>query len=128
MKTTIAILLAISMLALVGCQHSPVETATEQKPPIENHAPSPAGENQLPVASSSTNVEHPQEITREVAEKIALDHAGLSADAVTRLHTEYDRDRINHYEVNFYHNGYEYDYDIHAETGEILDHEKDFDD
>lgn len=113
MKTAIAVLLAISMLALVGCGRSP----DPQKNQTENLTPASANE-----------VGHPSEITREDAQKIALDHAGVTADVVNRLHTEYDRDRISHYEVSFHYNGYEYDYDIHAETGDILDFERELDD
>ena len=132
MKTTVALLLAMIMLTLVGCQ--PTEVASEsQKPLAENHASVSAGEEKNPdktpaADTPNTNTENTQEISREDAEKIALDHAGLTADAVTRLHTEYDRDRINHYEVEFHYERYEYSYEIHAETGEILDFEKEVDD
>lgn len=60
-------------------------------------------------------------LTREEAEEIALKDAGLTADQVTGLHTEYDvDDHIPEYDVEFHHGGWEYDYEIHADTGEIL--------
>ena len=65
-------------------------------------------------------------ITASDAERIALEHAGLTAEQVTRLHTEADRDKgILHYDVEFYHQGYEYDYEISADAGSILKSEKD---
>lgn len=66
------------------------------------------------------------EITAEQAQTIALEHAGLTADQVTRLNTHQDRDSGNlHYDVEFHHDGFEYDYEIDAATGTILSQEKD---
>lgn len=68
-------------------------------------------------------------ITREQAQNIALEDAGLTADQVTRLRTEYEiDDGIPRYEVRFRQGPWEYDYEIHAETGRILSRDKDLDD
>lgn len=68
-------------------------------------------------------------ITKEEAEAIALAHAGLTADQVRFDHTEYDGDdRYPEYEIEFYCDGWEYQYEVHAETGEILQSEKEWDD
>ena len=68
-------------------------------------------------------------LTKEEAENIALSHAGLTADAVTRLHTEYDvDDGVPEYDVDFHAGGFEYDYEIHAETGAVLRAEKERED
>ena len=62
-----------------------------------------------------------QRITAQEAEHIALAHAGIAAADVHQLHTEFDYDDgIPEYSVEFRHDGWEYDYEIHAETGEIL--------
>ena len=62
----------------------------------------------------------PNEIlAAEVAQQYALSHAQLTAEEVTGLRTEYDRDD-NVYEVEFNHNGWEYDYEIHALSGAVL--------
>ena len=68
-------------------------------------------------------------LTKEAVTEIALQHAGLTAAEVTglRVDFEYD-DGIPEYEVDFCHGGYEYDYEIHAETGKILFYDKDRDD
>ncbi len=66
------------------------------------------------------------EITAEKAKSIALAHAGLKADQVTRLRAEKDRDDgLWVFEVEFRHGGFEYEYEIHAQTGKILSFEKD---
>ena len=69
-------------------------------------------------------------ITEEAeAIAIAIAHAGLTLEQVRLNRTEYESERgIPKYEVEFYHDGWEYQYDVHAETGEILAFEKDWDD
>lgn len=65
-------------------------------------------------------------LTLEEAQGIALKHAGFTADQVTALRTEYE---IEHgtpqYDVEFRHGFWEYDYKIHADTGEVLSFSKD---
>ena len=66
-------------------------------------------------------------LTAEGAKEIALDHAGLSANQVTFIRAELDRDdgRLV-YDVEFYTADYsEYDYEISASTGEILSYDYD---
>ena len=56
-------------------------------------------------------------------------HAGLSEGKATELKAELDReDGRQQYEVEFKAGGYEYDYEIDAQTGKILEWDKDFDD
>lgn len=57
----------------------------------------------------------------EEAKRIALDHAGLSADAVKHMNAylEYD-DGIEQYEVQFYEGTTEYEYSIDAVNGTVL--------
>ena len=67
----------------------------------------------------------PEQITRTEAAEIALEHAGFTADAVQYLHAEYEIDNgIPQYDVSFYADHREYDYEIHADTGEILSFER----
>ena len=60
----------------------------------------------------------------EMAREIALEHAGLNNSDVKFNKVDLD---INHsvdiYEVEFYYNNMEYDYEINATTGEILKYE-----
>lgn len=62
----------------------------------------------------------------DAAKDIALNHAQLDASQVTKLKAEYDIDKgIACYEVEFKYNGYEYEYEINAATGEIIKYEID---
>ena len=80
-----------------------------------------------PVDSPASTSE--EKLTKEQAQAIALDHAGLKADQVTRLHVEYEvDDGVPEYSVEFVKGNYEYDYTIHAQTGKILEHDKDIND
>lgn len=67
-------------------------------------------------------------ITEEEAKEIALEHAGLTEEEVTYIHVEWDGDRPGHYDIEFRQDRYEYEYEIHGDTGEIMKSEKDFDD
>lgn len=65
-------------------------------------------------------------ITGEEAERIALEHAGFTADQVTRLRTEFETDDgVPRYEVRFRQDRWEYDYEIDANTGAILSYDRD---
>ncbi len=60
-------------------------------------------------------------VTGEDAQNIALQHAGLEKDQVRDLHIEYEVELgVPQFEVEFHYDGWEYDYYISAETGEIL--------
>ena len=60
------------------------------------------------------------------AKEVALNHAGLTSSAVTfvRANLDWDNGRAE-YEVEFYANGKEYDYDIDAVTGDIRSYDYD---
>ena len=61
--------------------------------------------------------------------EIALSHAGFSQSNVRDLDVEKDKKKGSIvYEVDFEANGYEYDYDIDAATGEIVKQDKERDD
>ena len=89
-----------------------------------------------PAVSAQPNTAQPNtnqtagEITVEEAKTIALNHAGLTADAVTfvKAKQDYDDGRLV-YEIEFVTtsgNGYlEYDYEIEAATGSILSYDYD---
>lgn len=62
-------------------------------------------------------------ITEEAAKKAALSHAGVSEEQAERITVRPDReDGI--YEVEFYVSGIEYDYEISAISGEVVQFEK----
>ncbi len=65
---------------------------------------------------SSQNV-----ISKDDAIAKAISHSGVSKEDVTFSKAELDRDDgMSVYEIEFYANGSEFDYEINAETGEII--------
>ena len=72
-------------------------------------------------ASSSGTV-----LTQDEAKKKALSHAGLSSSQVTFLSCKLEwEDGRRIYDVEFYSNNREYDYEIDASTGEIIKYDYD---
>ena len=72
--------------------------------------------------SNSTN----DYIGVEKAKEIVLNHAGLNSNDVTFHKVELDVDYpIATYEIEFYYQYFEYEYELNATTGEILKYERD---
>lgn len=67
-------------------------------------------------------------IAPEDALKKALSHAGLSSSKVSDVDVEFDDDDILHYDVDFYFDGYDFEYEINAISGEIIKNHKERDD
>ncbi|NLC40968.1 MAG: hypothetical protein GX763_08650, partial [Clostridiaceae bacterium] len=66
---------------------------------------------------------------RSRAEEIALGHAGFSRSQVRELETELESKRgIKYYEVEFKVGNMEYEYEIDAYSGKILEYEIEYDD
>lgn len=70
---------------------------------------------------SSTVVSY---IGLQKAKDIALRHAGASPGSAKKMEGEFETGRTPHYDVSFVFDGYEYDYEIDAANGKILDSEK----
>ena len=67
-----------------------------------------------------------QTITREEALKIALDYAGLKEDQITLTRTHQDRDDGRQiWDIEFYCNGVEYDFNVDMLSGQILEADQD---
>ncbi len=67
-------------------------------------------------------------ISVEEAKAAALKHAGLDANEVIFEEATFDgSDRIAHYDIEFRKGNTEYDYEINAKTGAVMDSEKDYD-
>ena len=76
----------------------------------------------------STDTTSGEFIGSEKAKEIALNHAGVSADRIYDLDIELDRDYgAISYEVSFKSDGFEYDYDIDAYSGDIIKSAKETD-
>ena len=120
----LSMLLAVSLLA--GCELQPAPTETQgsrQLFQVDLTADTPelAGiilAEQVPLGEAPAQGNR---LTGAEAIVIALEKAGLMQAQVTGLRAELDDGK---YEVEFRCDGWEYDYDIHAETGEVLKAEK----
>lgn len=112
----------------------PLETAPQPSvsiPPVSSAAPATqppasaqptASPSPSPAPSQSTSMY----IGMDRAKSIALEHAGLSGSRVIYTHLGMGReDGRMVYEVEFRLNGTEYEYEIDASTGRIVDYERD---
>ena len=77
----------------------------------------------------SSKVSSSKKISAAEAKKIALNHAGVSAESARIIKAEYDNDDgIKLYEVEFRVGAMEYEYEIDAISGKVLDFDKELDD
>ena len=131
MKRFLLFILAIAILfAFAGCGRR--EDALEQKADaIEENLEQKVNEaaNALTPPKTPgqyTPVDPSQLITPQQAQDIALEHAGVTAEEVTGLHTVMDIDNgRQEYDVEFRVGHLEYEYEIDAATGQILSTEID---
>lgn len=81
------------------------------------------------IAKEYTNSNEKDLISAEKAREIAMKDAKVSEKDVKSIKTKLDEDDGSYiYEVEFKCNGWEYEYEINAETGRIIDKEADYDD
>ncbi|MDU7067189.1 MAG: PepSY domain-containing protein [Clostridium perfringens] len=82
--------------------------------------------NQVSSVNTKVNTSNQSKITIEQAKEIALKHANLSGDQVTFIKSGQELDDgIEKYEIEFYFDNKEYDYDINANTGEVISYDYD---
>ena len=78
--------------------------------------------------NSSVQSKTSNKITIDEAKEIALKHAGLTKDQVSFIETENEVDNgAEKYDIGFYYNGKEYDYEISAIDGKIITYDNDID-
>lgn len=134
LSLTLAILLLMTLLS--GCSAIRTLDAAEDRlenkvdaveDRIENNIEQSVSQAVTPAPQTTAYVSPtPDQITQAEAMDIALAHVGLTADQVQYMHTEYEiDDRIPQYDVQFYVGNIEYEFEIHAETGEILSFDRD---
>ena len=108
---------ALSISLLAGCSAGAIAPDPREIPTVTQAHPI---QEAIPATDPANR------ITKEEAIAIALAEAGFREDQVTRLRAEFDYDDgIPEYEVEFHRYGFEYDYEIHGETGAIRSREKD---
>ena len=141
MKKVILILVALALLAaLVGCDMNSLKQSIEKaEDQIENKIDSAVdnaigkAENQIENAfgqvenyvEGALNSAKSNLLTQEEAEDIAIEHVGLSRSQVQNVRSEYDYENgIQKYEVEFSSEEWEYEFEIHAETGSVISYDK----
>lgn len=130
-----AIILTVS-ISLVGCTNSGVAsdnnknntestTQNSNESNVQNSSESITQNNNVNNAENN-NINNTGDISLDKAKEIALSHAGLSSDQVTFVQANKDfDDGIQKYDIEFYCNGKEYDYEINASNGEIIQYDYD---
>ena len=125
--TAVACLLAI-LLTMAGCSAARTVQkldAAEERVEAKLDAAEEKLEDSLRQAVSPAPGETRPVLTEEEVQKIALEEAGLFADQVTGLRTQYEvDDGVPQFDVSFYEGDWEYEFEIHAETGKILSYDK----
>ncbi|MBB5263592.1 putative membrane protein YkoI [Catenibacillus scindens] len=117
----------IGILAAVGCG-SPAPSSSEDTTAQSTVAPNYETSKQTSVPASSGTTSGTG-VTEEQAKATALADAGVNEADVTRIRVRKDRDDgRNIYEVEFYVEREEYDYDIDADSGQIVSKDFDIDD
>lgn len=80
-------------------------------------------------ASAAGTPEQPsvRRLTEEEARQIALDYLAITADQVQWMRTEYEiDDGVPQFDVEFHQGDWEYEFEIHGESGQILSYDKDY--
>lgn len=142
MKKTVAVLslLLVLVLAFTACsdgervskKEADVKVVTPQNEEKGGTTEAPAPAEAQPQPNPQNGGQNSNEdnfIGEERAKQIALDKAGLSADAVVfeRVELDFD-DGVWEYEVEFRQGIIEYSADIKADDGTVISWEKDIDD
>ena len=114
-KLSLAAIIVTVSISLVACTNSGTASNGNQ-----NNTESGTQNSNESNAENNT-VNNTGEISLDKAKEIALSHAGLSSDQVTFVQANKDfDDGIQKYDIEFYCNGQEYDYEINASNGQII--------
>lgn len=125
-KIPVLIVLAVVIGMLSACslrqaeqKRDRIEDAVENRIDGAKEAVSNAVQEAIPAEGKA-------KLTKDEAKAIAVKDAGLTLSQVSRLRAQYEiDDGVRQYDVEFSYNGFEYSYEIHADTGNILSFEKD---
>lgn len=125
---TAAILVFALLLTMTGCSAvravQKIDAAEERFEERLDRAEDRLEENvrkAIKPAEKGTRV-----LTQEEALQVALDDLGFTKDQVTHIRTEYEMDDgVPRYDVEFHQGDWEYEFEIHAENGNILSFDKD---
>lgn len=136
MKKLLVLIIAITSLTIIsGCgnssaansspeiSHAVVDSANTNSVNTNNASPTDQRTNKQASVTPSDGAEY---IGVDNAKSIALDHAGLNESEVIFITAELDfDDRKPVYDVEFYYENSEYDYEIDAVTCDIISYDHD---
>lgn len=109
-KIVLLISVLVLALALVGC---------------DDIFEKDGGNDNIILPSNSQHSKEGSVISKQNAINIAIKHANLKVGDVSYVLAELDYDDgIEKYEIEFRYGGYEYEYEINAQSGEIISHSK----
>ena len=105
-----------------------IQANREREGGTVNKTPSQSAAQSTPRPAAQGNAQSAT-ISQDKALQAALSHSGVAAKDARVWKNELDRDDGRMiYEIEFSANGYEYEYDVDAQTGGILQAERDWDD
>ena len=120
---------ASSASSSASAESSAAAAASSSAAATEASSASAAATEASSPAAAATTQNSNNYIGEDAAKEIALTHAGVAAADCTELKVELDTDdAVVHYDVDFKAGGTEYDYDIDAATGDILQSNSEADD
>jgi len=89
--------------------------------PVPESVPEPSSAAEAPAQTAA------QLLTKEQAQQIALEYLNVTADQVQWMRTEYEiDDGVPQFDVEFHQGDWEYEFEIHGESGRILSFDKDY--
>ena len=106
-------------------------TIEEEKTPVVKDTKEKKAETSKkePVKAKDDTSTASKYISLEKAKSIALNHAGIDASSARFSKAKMDKDDgVMEYEIEFYVGNMEYEYEINAQNGNILDFDKELDD
>ena len=122
-KQLLALLLAFGIaVTAVGCASANALQTPAAPNPDAVSADSAAN---VPVPTQPAAPETAPMLTREQAEKIALEYLGFAPDQVSRLRSEFEiDDGLARYDIQFFQGDWEYEFEISAEDGRLLSYDR----
>lgn len=125
-----AVLMVLALVCALGaCGHRDWEDVVEAPFEVAEamiEAPFEAAENAVEAAVDRTLTSDAGDIGEEQAKALALAQAGLTENEVADLRANYELDDgVPQYDVSFRQGFWEYDVDIHAQTGAVLSYDMD---
>ena len=113
----VIVCLLVASLFITGCSN--METENGSTVPQSTPDTTVTGQDATKKPIENTT------ISKEAAKGIALSHAGVNENTTQRFKSKLDyEDGRQVYEIEFDFEGFEYDYEIDAKTGEIIKFDK----